>query len=64
MPKMKTRSAVKKRFKLTAKGHLKHGAAYKRHILTKKNKKRKRHLGGTSLVHPTQEKQLKMMLQG
>ncbi|MFN5319624.1 MAG: 50S ribosomal protein L35, partial [Bacteroidia bacterium] len=37
MPKMKTNSSAKKRFKLTATGKIKRKHAYKRHILTKKS---------------------------
>ncbi|MDO5760944.1 MAG: 50S ribosomal protein L35, partial [Bacteroidota bacterium] len=42
MPKMKTRSAVKKRITITASGKLKRRHAYHSHILTKKSNKRKR----------------------
>ncbi len=41
MPKMKTKSSAKKRFKLTGSGKLKRKHAFKSHILTKKSKKRK-----------------------
>jgi large subunit ribosomal protein L35 len=44
MPKIKTHSASKKRFKLTATGKVKRAKAYKSHILTKKSTKRKRNL--------------------
>ncbi len=62
MPKVKTRSAVKKRFKTTAKGHLKRKKAYTSHILTKKTTKRKRNLRRSSLVDKTQERKVKEML--
>lgn len=62
MPKMKTRSSVKKRFSLTAKGHVKRKKAYTRHILTKKSRKRKRLLRKPGYVHSTQEKQIRSML--
>ena len=42
MPKMKTKSAVKKRFKVTGTGKVKAGAAYKRHCLGAKPQKMKR----------------------
>lgn len=64
MPKTKTRSSVKKRFKLTAKKHLKRKKAFKSHILTKKDTKRKRNLRRGALVSSTQEKQIKSMLCG
>ncbi len=64
MPKMKTRSAVKKRFKKTANGHLKRKKAYASHILNKKSTKRKRKLRQGTLVDNTQEKKIKSMLVG
>jgi len=42
MPKMKTKSAAKKRFKVTGSGRVKAGVAYKRHCLSTKGKKMKR----------------------
>lgn len=44
MPKVKTNSSAKKRFKVTATGKIMHQKSFKRHILTKKSKKRKRNL--------------------
>ena len=41
MPKMKTKSSAKKRFKVTGTGKIKRKHAFKSHILTKKSKKRK-----------------------
>ncbi len=64
MPKMKTRSSVKKRFKLTASGRLKRGKAFKSHILTKKSTKRKRNLRKSALVSPSQEAKMKIMMVG
>ena len=51
MPKMKTKSSAKKRFKLTASGKIKRKHAFKSHILTKKSKKRKLKLTHAGLVH-------------
>ncbi len=62
MPKMKTKSGAKKRFSLTASGKIKRKHAYKSHILTKKSKKRKRNLTKVSLVHKSDEKNVKAML--
>jgi large subunit ribosomal protein L35 len=45
MPKMKTHSGAKKRFKVTAKGKVRGRHAMTSHILEKKNAKRKRRLG-------------------
>lgn len=42
MPKVKTNSSAKKRFKVTATGKITHQKSFKRHILTKKSTKRKR----------------------
>jgi len=51
MPKMKTKSSAKKRFKLTGSGKIKRKHAFKSHILTKKSKKRKLKLTHSTLVH-------------
>jgi large subunit ribosomal protein L35 len=45
MPKVKTNSSAKKRFKVTGTGKITHQKSFKRHILTKKSKKRKRNMG-------------------
>jgi large subunit ribosomal protein L35 len=44
MPKVKTNSSAKKRFKVTGTGEITFQKSFKRHILTKKSKKRKRNL--------------------
>jgi large subunit ribosomal protein L35 len=44
MPKVKTNSSAKKRFKVTGTGKITHQKSFKRHILTKMSKKRKRAL--------------------
>ena len=62
MPKMKSKSAVKKRFKLTASGKLKRRHRNASHILTKKNAKRKRHLRASELVHPHVHRKIRRML--
>lgn len=62
MPKMKTNSGAKKRFKLTGSGKIKRKKAYKSHILTKKSSKRKRNLGKSTLVHEADEKSMKKLL--
>ena len=51
MPKVKTNSSAKKRFKVTGTGKITHQKSFKRHILTKKSKKRKRNLRKDGLVH-------------
>jgi large subunit ribosomal protein L35 len=52
MPKMKTKSSAKKRFKLTASGKVKAPVAFKRHNLRKRSSKMKRHARGTILLAP------------
>ena len=63
MPKMKSRSGVKKRYKLTASGKVKRASAYRSHILTSKSRKRKRKLRKGGLVAPGSEKAIRTMLQ-
>ncbi|GGH70717.1 large subunit ribosomal protein L35 [Filimonas zeae] len=50
MPKVKTNSSAKKRFKVTATGEISYQRPFKRHILTKKSNKRKRALGQKAIV--------------
>lgn len=51
MPKMKTRSSAKKRFKKTASGQVKRSRAFRRHLFMNKSEKTKRHLRKACLVH-------------
>ena len=62
MPKVKTKSGAKKRFKLTGTGKIKRKHAYKSHILTKKETKQKRNLTKMGLVHKADENNVKDML--
>jgi large subunit ribosomal protein L35 len=62
MPKMKTNSSAKKRFKVTGSGKIKRACAYKRHILTKKTTKQKRNLTGTTIVKKCDEGNIKSLL--
>ena len=62
MPKLKTRRAVAKRFKVTGKGKLKRTHAYAGHILTKKSSKRKRNLRQSGLVNSNDTARMKKML--
>ncbi len=62
MPKMKTKSGAKKRFSLTGTGKIKRKHAFKSHILTKKSKKRKLALTHDTLVHKSDENNVKLML--
>ena len=62
MPKMKTNSSAKKRFKLTGSGKIKRKHAFKSHILTKKSKKQKRNLTYFGLVDKADEPNVKKLL--
>ena len=53
MPKIKTRRGAAKRFKVTGSGRIVRGKAYRRHILTKMTRKRKRQLRQKTLVDPS-----------
>jgi large subunit ribosomal protein L35 len=64
MPKMKTKSSAKKRFRVTATGKFKRAQAYHSHILTSKTQKRKRNLQKGTLVAPADEKNVRAMLPG
>ncbi len=56
MPKMKTKRAAAKRFKITGTGKIKRRRAYKRHILTKMSAHRKRRLGTPAIMDPSDVK--------
>ena len=62
MPKIKTKRAAAKRFKMTADGNLKRNKAYKSHILTKKTTKRKRNLRKATMTDATNVKNMKKIL--
>ena len=64
MPKLKTHKGAKKRFKKTGSGKVKRMRAFKSHILTKKDAKRKRRLRKAALVATNGEiKHVKRLLQ-
>jgi len=62
MPKMKTKSSAKKRFRVRPGGTVKRGQAFKRHILTKKTTKNKRQLRGATNVHDTKINSVRAMM--
>jgi large subunit ribosomal protein L35 len=62
MPKMKTHSGSKKRFRLTAKGKVRARHAMKSHILGKKNAKRRRRLDEAKYLKPQDAKRAKELL--
>lgn len=62
MPKMKSHSGAKKRFKLTAKGKVKGRHAFTSHILEKKSPKRKRRLGNDAVLSDHDAPRVKKLL--
>ena len=62
MPKMKTHSGAKKRFRKTAKGKLRGRHAMTSHILEKKSARRKRRLGRPAVVAKADEKRVRELL--
>jgi large subunit ribosomal protein L35 len=62
MPKVKTNPGAKKRFSLTGTGKIKRKHAFKSHILTKKETKRKRNLTYFGLVDKADKKNIKLLL--
>jgi len=62
MPKLKTKSGVKKRFKLTATGKLKAGVAGKRHRLINHSAKYIRQNRGTKVMSEADTKIVKLWL--
>lgn len=62
MPKMKTNSSAKKRFKLTGKGKVKRFQSKTSHMMRNKTKKTKLRLRGSTLVSKADEKRIKNLL--
>ena len=62
MPKLKSHSGAKKRFKLTKNGKVKRGSAFTSHIANKKTRKVKRNNRHPQFVDKTNEKAIKEML--
>lgn len=62
MPKLKTNRGAAKRFRVTAKGKLKHRRAFRSHILTSKEHKRKRQLRAPGIVDSTNMNLLRQLL--
>jgi large subunit ribosomal protein L35 len=62
MPKIKTNRGAAKRFKITARGKVKRHRAGRRHILTSKSRKRKRHLRqGAAVTGPDAKRVQRLM---
>ncbi|HMO41362.1 MAG TPA: 50S ribosomal protein L35 [Saprospiraceae bacterium] len=62
MPKMKTHSSAKKRFKVTGSGKIKYRHANTSHLLRNRTKKRKRHLAQDAFVSEGDMKRVKALL--
>ena len=62
MPKMKTKSGAKKRFRVRGSGSIKRAHAGKRHILTKRTTKNKRQLRGITGIHETNVYSVRAMM--
>ncbi len=62
MPKMKTHSSAKKRFKRTGSGKIKRFQAYTSHMMRNKSKKAKLRLRDSTLVSKADEKRVKRLL--
>ena len=62
MPKLKTHRGAAKRFKKTGTGKIRRTKAFRRHILTSKTKKVKRHMRGLEEVSPADAPRLRRML--
>ena len=62
MPKMKTKSSVKKRFRLTASGKVRRQQAGKRHMMIKRTPKQIRRLRGTTLLSDPDAKIIKKFM--
>ncbi|AJC49930.1 50S ribosomal protein L35 [Mycoplasma flocculare] len=60
--KLKTKSAIKKRVKVTATGKVKHGHAYRSHLAQSKTTKQKRQSRKATLMHSSDFKRLKKLI--
>lgn len=62
MPKVKSHSGAKKRFKVTATGKVVHGMTGKRHLLSNKARGRKKNLRGLGVAEGMEAARIKVML--
>ena len=62
MPKIKTNRAAAKRFRVTGTGKIKRSKAYRRHILSSKGKKQKRHLRKATTVAAVESKNIRKLI--
>ena len=64
MPKQKTHKGTKRRFRVTAKGKVKHRQSGTSHLAWRLTQKRKRKLRGTTTVHEAEAKKIRKALCG
>lgn len=62
MPKIKSNRAAMKRFKVTGSGKIKRNRGFKSHLLSSKNKKRKRRLRQSTTVAPVESKNIRQLI--
>ena len=62
MPKQKSHSSSKKRYKITGTGKVLRAQAFKKHILTKKSTKRKRNLRKSLVASPADTRVIKQLI--
>lgn len=62
MPKIRTNRSAAKRFRVTGTGKIKRNKAYKRHILSSKGKKQKRHLRKATIVAAVEAKNIRKLI--
>jgi len=62
MPKIKTNRGAAKRFARTSSGSFKRNQSHRRHILTKKSSKRKRHLRSPNMLHAADNRAARRMM--
>jgi len=62
VPKIKTNRSAAKRFRVTGTGKIKRNKAYRRHILTSKGKKQKRHLRKATTVAAVESKNIRRLI--
>jgi large subunit ribosomal protein L35 len=62
VPKLKTNRSAAKRFRVTGSGKIKRNKGFKRHILSSKNKKRKRHLRQATTVSAVESKNIRQLI--
>jgi large subunit ribosomal protein L35 len=62
VPKIKSNRAAMKRFKVTGSGKIKRNRGFKSHLLSSKNKKRKRRLRQSTTVAPVESKNIRKLI--